>query len=94
VQGSYDDLKIGSEVRFVEEMGRKRTRRPAPSTWKASTMCRTASPDTDKEAMIPAEAERQWQGLRQKVAFLKQASSYPEKTGPVVAVETHMSWYF
>lgn len=44
--------------------------------------------------MVPAEAEHQWQGLQQKVAFLKQPSSYPEQAGPVVAIETHMSWVF
>lgn len=33
-------------------------------------------------------------GLAAKVAFLSRADSYPEATGPVEALETHMSWLF
>lgn len=33
-------------------------------------------------------------GLREKVAFLRRPSSYPEETRDVEAVETHMAWVF
>lgn len=33
-------------------------------------------------------------GLAAKVAFLSQPGSYPDPTGPVEAIETHMSWVF
>lgn len=44
--------------------------------------------------MILAESGSQWSELARKVRFLQQASSYPEKTGTVAVIETHMSWVF
>lgn len=41
-----------------------------------------------------SRAPDQWQELERKVAFLKRADSYPEKTSEIKSIETHMSWVF
>ncbi len=48
---------------------------------------RSIAPRIDPAAVADA-------GLADKVAFLSQPGSYPDPTGPVEAIETHMSWVF
>lgn len=44
--------------------------------------------------MSPANYDKQWLELEEKVMFLKESSSYPGSKGSVDAIETHLSWVF
>jgi len=57
----------------------------------------TADPRADEARSIAPRIPRAAgadEELAAKVAFLSQPESYPDPTGPVEAIETHMSWVF
>ncbi len=48
----------------------------------------------EHKVMYAGEKSKHWQELQEKVEFLKHPSSFPEKTGSVKSIETHLSWVF
>ena len=61
------------------------------------TVSATVDHRIDESRLIAARSEGRAfadAGLAAKVAFLSQPGSYPDPTGPIEAIETHMSWVF